>query len=436
MANTQPLNVDTSVIDFLKSTGKDSSYSARSALAASNGIKGYTGSEQNNIDLLAALKKGSAPATPAAVTDTKSATAYINSGQQADQASAAKASDVPVRTSTQSYTDIFNNLKTTLTQGLGDKPAAPNFETTYNTALEQSGIGDLETQLNDLTNQENEIRATFRVQKTSEKGKPVAMNVIEGRVSEEEAAANERLDVVSRQKDYVTNQLKTKYDVVNNLIKLKGMDYDAATKSYDTQFSQNLSLFNTVKGIADTEKTSAERDQDNARANAQIIYNSITSGGLDLSTIGDDQKLSITKLESQAGLPIGFYQTLQNKNPKADIVTSTSRENNGAKYVDVIMRNPDGSLSTKSMYVGKTDAPSGNQPTEAETVKSDAKKVSSQLAARAGADGYVSPDDYKLARRSWVNAGYDAQDFDVRFAKTYANPDAYDVIGVSTKAID
>ena len=45
------------------------------------------------------------------------------------------------------------------------------------------------------------------------------MNVIEGRVSEQEAAANERLDVVLREKDYITNQLKTKYDVVNNLIK-------------------------------------------------------------------------------------------------------------------------------------------------------------------------------------------------------------------------
>lgn len=433
MAN---LNTGTSVVDYLKSTGKDSSFSSRSALAAQYGISGYTGTGAQNTQLLNALKKGSAPKTPTAVTNIDNAKDYINSNQTADQESARKKDEVPVRTSSRSYTDIFNELQKTITGGLGKKPDAPNFEATYTSELQKAGISDLETRLNDLGNEENELRAQFRVNKKAEQGKPVAMNVIEGRVSEQEAAANERLDVVLREKDYITNQLKTKYDVVNNLIKLKGMDYDAANNSYNNAFSQNLQLFNVVKGISDDEKNDIEREQDNARANTQIIYNAIQSGGLKLADIDDDQKLSITKLEMQSGLPVGFYQNLQNKNPKADIVTSTSREVNGAKYVDVVMRNEDGSLSTTSMYVGKTDLPRGNQPTEAETVQGNAKKVASQLAGRAGEDGYVSPDDYKTARKAWVNAGYTAKDFDTRFAKTYANPDSYDVIGISTSALD
>jgi len=217
---------------------------------------------------------------------------------------------------------------------------------------------------------------------------------------------------------------------------LKKLDYTTASDEYNTAFSQNLQLFNTVKGIADDQKTDAEREQDNARANAQIIYNSIQSGGLDLANISADQKLSITKMEMQAGLPSGFYESLQSKNPKADIVTSTSRESNGSKYVDVIMRNQDGSLTTKSMLVGSVDKGGSGNPTEAETKKGDASKVASQLASRAGDDGYVAPEDYKTARKAWVNAGYDAGDFDTRFAKTYANPDSYDVIGISSKALD
>lgn len=430
------LNTATSIVDYLKGSGKDASFNARTSLATQYGITGYTGSATQNTQLLNALKAGSAPKAPTQVNDLSGANAYINSNQKEDQALASKSSDVPVRSSTQSYTDIFNNLQKTITGGLGDKPTAPSFEQTYKSLVSEQGIGDLESTLADLTNQENELRAQFRQQKANEEGKPVAMNVIEGRVSEEERAANERLDAVLRQKDYATNQLKTKYDVVNNLMTLKKLDYTTASDSYNTQFSQNLQLFNTVKGIADSEKSDMEREQDNARANTQIIYNAIQSGGLKLSDISDDQKLNITKLEMQSGLPSGFYESLQSKNPKADIVTSTSRESNGKKYVDIVMRNADGSLSTQSMFVGATDTPKGAQPSDADVKKSAAQKVASQLASVAGGDGYISPENYKTARKAWVNAGYDATDFDTRFAKTYANPDSYDLIGVSSKALD
>ncbi|NCN39994.1 DUF3597 domain-containing protein [bacterium] len=430
------LNTGTSVVDYLKSTGKDSSYNSRASLATQYGITGYSGSAEQNTALLNALKKGSAPSSPSGVNDSNSATNYINANQESDQALASKSGDVPVRSSVQSYSDIFKNLQETIT-GANVKPTAPSFEQTYNSLVGQYGISDLESSLNDLTNQENEIRAQFRVNKAGEEGKPVAMNVIEGRVSEQERASNERLDTVLREKDYITNQLKSKYDVVNNIMNLKQLDYKTASDEYNNSFSQNLQLFNTVKGIADSEKSDLEREQDNARANAQIIYNSIQSGGLKVEDITPDQKLSITKLEMQSGLPVGFYETLQNKNPKADIVTSTSRESNGAKYVDVIMRNEDGSLSTKSMYVGAVDAGgSGSKPTEAETVRSNATKVATQLKTVAGGDGYVSPENYKKARLAWVTAGYTAKDFDQRFGTTFVNPDSYDLAGVSSSALD
>lgn len=433
MAN---LNTNTSVVDYLKSTGKDSSYNSRASLAKTYGISDYSGSAEQNTALLRALQKGSAPSSPTGVSNVNDANNFINANQEQDKAKASKNSDVPTRSSSKSYSEIFADLQKTIT-GSSSKPTAPNFENTYNSLVGQYGIQDLETNLNDLTNQENELRAQFRINKSAEEGKPVAMNVIEGRVGEQERASNERLDAVLRQKDYITNQLSSKYNVVNNIMNLKKLDYQTASDEYNNAFSQNLQLFNTVKGISDSEKSDIERAEDNARANAQIIYNSIQSGGLDVSNISDDQKLTIQKMEMEAGLPSGFYSTLQSKNPKADIVTSTSRESNGSKYVDVIMRNPDGSLSTTSMRVGSVDkSGSGSTPSEAEKKKSDATKVASQLSTVTGGDGYVSPSDYKTARRAWVNAGYDATDFDTRFARTYVNPDDYDLAGVSSKALD
>lgn len=438
MANTnttQNLNTDVSVVDYLKSIGQDSSFNARSGLATKYGIANYTGAGDQNSSLLSALKSSVAPKTTTEVKDAATATSFINANQQQDFKKATEVTEPPVKKSTASYDQIFKDLQATLSGGLGNKPTTVNFEQAYRNEMAAEGVTSLENTLNDLTNQENEIRATFRTQKANEQGKPVAMNVIEGRVSEEERAANERLDAVLRQKDYVSNQLKTKYSAIDTLMKYKTLDYNNATDAYDKQFSQNLQMFNTVKGIADTEKSDQDRQQDNARANAQIIYNSITSGGVRFDTLPADQKLQLQKLELQAGLPSGFYESLQAKNPKADIVTSTTRETGGKKYADIIMRDATGKLITQTMLLGNsTDG--GNKPTEGDKVKADANNVFTQLKGRAGEDGYVAPEDYTKARKAWIGAGYTSKDFDERFGKDFVNPESYDAVNLSSSALN
>lgn len=56
------LNTSTSIVDYLKSTGQDSSFNNRKKLAADYGISGYSGTAEQNISLLKLLKNGSAPA--------------------------------------------------------------------------------------------------------------------------------------------------------------------------------------------------------------------------------------------------------------------------------------------------------------------------------------------------------------------------------------
>lgn len=60
-----------SIVDYLKSQGKDSSYSARKQLAEQNGINGYSGTAAQNTALLKMLQSGSqtpGETTPKAVT--------------------------------------------------------------------------------------------------------------------------------------------------------------------------------------------------------------------------------------------------------------------------------------------------------------------------------------------------------------------------------
>lgn len=61
--NLQLFAVTTSIVDYLKSQGKDYSFNARKQLATQYGITNYTGSAQQNSQLLKTLQGGTTPTT-------------------------------------------------------------------------------------------------------------------------------------------------------------------------------------------------------------------------------------------------------------------------------------------------------------------------------------------------------------------------------------
>lgn len=193
----------------------------------------------------------------------------------------------------------------------------------YTKQREAQGIGTIEGQINDLSNQEAELMAQKQARIQGEQGKAVPMGVIEGRVGEVERQENERIGAIGRQRQYLTDQLKVKNDAISTMMTFKGQDYDTATKAYDAEFSKNMQLVNLVNTMNQTEQTAQDRVADNARATLTTVYNSVTSGGLDPRTLSPMQKLDLQKLEMQAGMPPGIIQNLYDKNPKSDIVFST-----------------------------------------------------------------------------------------------------------------
>lgn len=367
-----------------------------------------------------------APTTPPA--NMNDANSYINSDQQNDFNTASKSDDPAVRSSVQSYQDIYDSITKSLTSNLPQKVAAPNLTQQYNDLRTQYGVSDLETSLADLNKQARDIQAISRARTNAEMDKPVALNVIAGRVTEEERQDNERLQAVNSSIQQVTQQLQSKYSVIDSLMKYTDMDYDNATKAYDSQFAQNLQVMNSVKGMVDTQNTQAEQKADDARANLQIIYNNFKDNNVDVTKLDDAQKANVTKLELQAGLPQGFYQNVVDKNPKAEIISTTTREDQDKKYVDIIMRNPDGSLKVSTQYIGTSRASksggSGTPKVPKITKEEMIQAQSKDLQAAAGKDGYVSPEDYAKNKKEWVTAtGLTGKDFDSAFSEIYTNPD-------------
>lgn len=435
------LNTDTSVVDYLKSTGGDSSFSSRAQLAVKQGIvkspDQYVGSVTQNTSLLTKLRAGSST-TPTAVATKDDATKFINGKQDEDIAAGDAADAPPSRIASSDLVDAFKTLTGKSSLVPDYTVEAPNFEQTYDQLRQTYNVSDLEQSINDLDAQEQEIQARLRERTNLELDKPVALNVISGRIGEVERQELERLDYIGRQKSRAIAELQTANNVIETKMNLKKMDYDVAKGEYDTQFSQNIQLFNTIKGIAEFDISEQERQEDNARANLQIMYDSIRDGGLDVNNLEPSTEAKITSLELKAGLPSGFYNTIAKSNPEGKILSTTTRTVGGTKYADVIMKNPDGSLTTQQVTLGATSEGSGGGDTklsEAELSRAARSEIANQLNTRRGEDGYVSNGDYKKARNAWVSKGFSATDFNESFAREYVNPDFPEAYGVSLDLI-
>jgi hypothetical protein len=181
------------------------------------------------------------------------------------------------------------------------------------------GVADLEKSLTDLKAQEDELYAERRQQKTTERAKPVAQGVIEGRISQEERAYLERVDYLGRQVARTTDELNTKYNVINAYMNFMGLDYQDAVAAYDKEYAINFKIYDLVKGEQAAERSAYEYDTTAARANLQIYMNAITSGNMSFNNLSATDKLAVQKLEIQAGFPVGTMANLQ-MSPKDKIL--------------------------------------------------------------------------------------------------------------------
>lgn len=243
---------------------------------------------------------------------------YLNTKQE----DLMKGDDVPVRDNT----DLLNpeNLEENIdyfSEALKPDMEAPKaaFEEKQEALFKEHGVETLEEDVNYWKAQEEEIAAQMRQRTKNEEGKTVPMGVIAGRVSEVERQEMERMDYVRRQLQTATDQLNSKYRIVESTMQAYGNDYKAATAEYERSYNENLQAINLMKGIQAEAKAEEEAAKDSARANLQVLYNNVVNGTLDAESMGADQKQMITKMEMQAGLPTGTFEALRSKDPEYSI---------------------------------------------------------------------------------------------------------------------
>ena len=216
------------------------------------------------------------------------------------------------------------------------KPQALNRVAGFESLRESFGVADMEQGLNFLKAEQREMEAQLRVNTTDERGKVVPQSVMEGRISKQTQTARENLEFNQRQQTFLADQINTANSTIGLYMNFANLDYQDATARYDTEFQQNMQIAGLTRDIQIDERDFAAKQEaiklDTARASLTTYQNAISSGNLNVNDLSQDQKLQLNKLETQAGLPIGFTASL--KLSPSDKILATSSDKTQAWVID------------------------------------------------------------------------------------------------------
>lgn len=324
-----------------------------------------------------------------------------------------------------------------VTDPSGTKPKAPNLVELYEKLRSDGKLGDLETLLGDLKEQEGLIEAALQEATMNEDKRTIAQNIIDGRINENYKRAQVELQFLGARKARIVDEIQGRYSTINTIISLTGQDYQNARQEYDAEFTKNLEMYKMIRGTQEKradqaredaqraedklydrenlllkyQREDAQRAEDAARSNLQIYSSALKSGNMDYGSLSEEQKLQVNKLEVQAGLGVGFLSNLKQDNPEGEVKSITTRQDaSGMKYADIIMKMPDGSLQVQSKPLGAERLPEGSSSSGKVNEQSVIEKIVADYTDTGSAIGktmrkQISPEDLIRKIRSEYPGG-------------------------------
>lgn len=293
------------------------------------------------------------------------------------------------------------NALTQQLMGNATRPTSVSLLDTFNEFRTTMGLGEVEGEIAKLKADEQAIYAAARQRTNFERGKTVAMNVQQGRVSEVERQERENLDFVQRQISFRTDQLNSAYSVINQMVQFTQMDYQNASDAYDKEFSQKMSMYEQLRSEQFQERDFQfkfqQAQKDNARANLEIFTNMITKGNMNYNDLDRSTQLEISKLEIQSGLGLGFTGKLKIAPSESVKAISERVDPSGNKYADVLKIDQNGKMYTESVFLGKQSVAKSSGGGSSSSSSSNAQATA---AAKKKADFNNAADNFRKELRS------------------------------------
>lgn len=260
-------------------------------------------------------------------------------------------------------------------------PEAPDYTDMLSALEERYDVQSYENELAELDREAENVAADLRSTADAQRGRGLGISVVEGRISEAERQARERLDYITRTRSYVADQLNSRYKMIDQFMKYGQQDYQNAVQSYQMQFNGAMKMMqmqqdymqgqqnmyfkqrqlemaedeNEMKKMQFAQKINT-RQTNEARANLQVMYNMMGEGQVRPEDLSVQEATYIAKLELQSGFPPGFFSNIQTEmgdqykmigqgNKRVDV--------NGKEYYDMIMMdNQTGELVKNTVELG------------------------------------------------------------------------------------
>jgi len=278
----------------------------------------------------------------------------------------------------------IKELKDTLEPDV-EAPKVPDLLGQFTSLRSAQGVDVLEKDLNDVNAIIRALQDAQREELIDEEGRPIQLGALRGRQADITRDRGRQIDALLRQKNEIVNELSVKNSMIQAISGFTQQDFINSKALYDSQFSQNIQLINNLNQEDAVERSEKNRMEDIARANAQFFWDN-------MDKLDAESSLTLSKLEAQAGLPQGFYAQLKKDNPNSELISTTSREVGGQKFLDVLTRNEDGSFNMQAVPIGAVDV----EGEGGGFVDDEGNTLSSFEAAQADSDGNPDLTDEEL----------------------------------------
>lgn len=355
-----------SIVDYLSSVGKPTDFTSRSVLAKQLGIQNYTGSAQQNTQLLSTLRAGATPSAPVSTSITPEAMKSVTpvtvpsaSTGTTDSANALVAgagtnlSEImkqitPAETPEQQQQQGILDKMTSLVGQEGQKAADQL------TAEQSANLPQFRQQFADINAQILAKTAEYNVLQTENQNKPITMNSI---IGNERAILNAKaadIGLLQAKAQGLQGQIATAQETVNRAIDLKYSTIEAQLNTYQAQLNalkptldrqekiradaQQILIDQQKQKLADAKQ--AEKDQQN------YVYNQMAKYG-DAGILPTDsfatiqQKIKGSRIYQEAIRMIGGNTptpTPGDQNGKtipSQLQPYSETAGNGNRYVDL-----------------------------------------------------------------------------------------------------
>jgi hypothetical protein len=415
-----------SIVDYLVSIGQPYDYASRTKLAASKGITNYTGTAEQNTQLLNMLRGTTGVKTQAELLEGyKSAmgeniveaptggvvTSEVPRGEEAktiaDQAAAEVAAEKEITTLQRQRT--IAELKKSLGIDTGI-PVRPVFATDFEALRSEQGMSALGGQINSLETQIRDTEASLRQGLYNEEGQLRPMELIGTRQRELTRQAQEQMDALNRRKTTLVDEYNTKVNLVNNIMQLKMTDYDNAVNEYNTKFSQAIQMQTLLMNIDEKARAEETAFRDDARANLTLLLNTAKEAGKTYDQLDPMMQLTMKKLELQGNLPAGVTEFFLVNKPDAEVLwNGTGTDAAGNDITTFIYKDKDGKPGTVEVVkTGGVTQPSGATADDMNRVN----ETNDFISKNVGTDGYINAETWLQARVSWVAMGGTPSQYD------------------------